>query len=219
VRVGYHPCMSKRFRLTPRKAPTQDRSKATVDAIMQATEKVLLEDGWDAANTNRVAEVAGVSIGSLYQYFPSKESLLASLWATLRDDMVGSIAEVMLELGDASLEDATEEIVGTMWAAYAERMPLMKIVVREGPMVDARRKLDRANQDLVGVLRGFVEKYGQRIDPVSSAATAYALAHSIDGVLLNGVLDRPDELPTTAFLDELQRLALGYLLGPRPGAS
>lgn len=209
--------MSKRFRLTPRKAPTQDRSKATVDAIMQATEKVLLEDGWDGANTNRVAEVAGVSIGSLYQYFPSKESLLASLWASLRDDMVGSIAEVMLELGDASLEEASDEIVGTMWAAYAERLDLMKIVVREGPMVDARRKLDRANTDLVGVLRGFVEKYGARIQPASSAQTAYVLAHSVDGALLNGVLDRPDELKTSAFLEELQRLALGYLLATPRG--
>jgi AcrR family transcriptional regulator len=59
---------------TPRKLPQQDRSKVTVDAILTATAHILTQEGYDRTTTNRIAELAGVSIGSLYQYFPSKEA-------------------------------------------------------------------------------------------------------------------------------------------------
>jgi len=59
--------------------PQQDRSKVTVDAILTATARILTQEGYDRATTNRIAELAGVSIGSLYQYFPSKEALVTSL--------------------------------------------------------------------------------------------------------------------------------------------
>lgn len=63
----------------PRKEPTQERSRALVTALIEATARILSADGPEAITTNRVAEVAGVSIGSLYQYFPNKEALLAAL--------------------------------------------------------------------------------------------------------------------------------------------
>ena len=56
-----------------------ERSRATVDTLVEATARILVKEGFDKASTNRIAEVAGVSIGSLYQYFPSKESLVAAV--------------------------------------------------------------------------------------------------------------------------------------------
>src|SRR3546814_9174202 len=63
----------------PRKLPRQERSKATVEAILIAATQVLIEDGYERATTARVAERAGVSVGSLYQYFPNKEALVGTL--------------------------------------------------------------------------------------------------------------------------------------------
>jgi AcrR family transcriptional regulator len=63
----------------PRRRPRQARAQATVEAIIKATARVLIEEGYDHASTNRIAQAAGVSIGSLYQYFPSKESLVSAL--------------------------------------------------------------------------------------------------------------------------------------------
>src|ERR1041385_532898 len=63
----------------PRKQPQQDRARATVDALLEATTRILVRDGYDRASTNRIALAAGVSIGSLYQYFPSKEAPVAAL--------------------------------------------------------------------------------------------------------------------------------------------
>ena len=63
----------------PRKKPAQARSRATVEAILEAATRILRDQGLAGLTTNRVAERAGVSVGSLYQYFPGKEALLAAL--------------------------------------------------------------------------------------------------------------------------------------------
>ena len=65
--------------ISPRKAPRQARSQATVKAILDAAARVLVERGYAATTTNLVAERAGVSVGSLYQYFPNKDALIAAL--------------------------------------------------------------------------------------------------------------------------------------------
>src|SRR6516164_1611810 len=71
--------MARKVQTNPRKLASQERSRATVDALLEATARILLKEGYDKASTNRIAEVAGVSIGSLYQYFPSKEALVAAV--------------------------------------------------------------------------------------------------------------------------------------------
>src|SRR6185503_3042990 len=71
--------MPRQVRTTPRKRPRQARSRETVSAILAATSRVLVKHGFDGLTTNAVAEAAGVSIGSLYQYFPNKEALVAGL--------------------------------------------------------------------------------------------------------------------------------------------
>src|SRR5262249_62418487 len=70
--------MGKR-RLSPRKTPRQDRSRATVEALLEATAHILVRDGYARLTTNRIAERAGVNIASLYQYFPGKEAIVAEL--------------------------------------------------------------------------------------------------------------------------------------------
>src|SRR5215468_4646197 len=71
--------MAATTRTTPRKTASQERSRLTVEALLEATARILTKEGYDRASTNRIADVAGVSIGSLYQYFPSKEALVAAV--------------------------------------------------------------------------------------------------------------------------------------------
>jgi AcrR family transcriptional regulator len=71
--------MSHETGLTPRKKPLQRRAQETVDAILEAAAQVFAAAGYDDGTTNRIAERAGVSIGSLYQYFPNKNALLVAL--------------------------------------------------------------------------------------------------------------------------------------------
>ena len=63
----------------PRKSPVQARSAATVDAILEAAARILESEGFEGYTTNAIAKRAGVSIGSLYQYFPNKDAVTAAL--------------------------------------------------------------------------------------------------------------------------------------------
>lgn len=70
---------NKKLSITPRKIPTQERSRATVDAIMQSAIYILTKEGWEGLTTKKIAEQAGVNISSLYQFFPNKEAIIAEL--------------------------------------------------------------------------------------------------------------------------------------------
>jgi AcrR family transcriptional regulator len=90
---GFHSHMPKAalLELEPRKTPQQSRSTATVEAIYDATIQVLLKDGPDRLTTVRVAQRAGVSVGTLYQYFPNKQALL---FAVLERHMLRTVKAV-----------------------------------------------------------------------------------------------------------------------------
>jgi AcrR family transcriptional regulator len=81
--------------VTARKAPLQPRSAQTVEAILEGAAQVLEERGLEAYTTNAVAARAGVSIGSLYQYFPTKDAVTVALIERERTDLVRDVTEVM----------------------------------------------------------------------------------------------------------------------------
>jgi AcrR family transcriptional regulator len=80
--------------LTPRKSPVQARSAASVDAILQATIQVLLQAGKERLTTTRVALRAGVSVGTLYQYFPNKSALLQAALKRHLDEVASAVERV-----------------------------------------------------------------------------------------------------------------------------
>lgn len=92
------------MRLEPRKRPHQQRSAATVDAILEAA-RILERKGLDALTTNAVAELAGVSIGSLYQYFPGKAAILAELIRRERLILLAGIDRIAHAPGDSLKDD------------------------------------------------------------------------------------------------------------------
>src|ERR1700723_2508993 len=111
--------VTRRPRTTPRKKPRQERSHATVEVILSATARVLCSTGYDRASTNRIALAAGVSIGSLYQYFPSKEALVASLVERHTDQMMSVLKGKLAEVAMAPLPVAVRTLVDAMFDAHA----------------------------------------------------------------------------------------------------
>ena len=89
--------------VTPRKKPLQSRSRATVQAVLTAAAHILEERGLSGFNTNAVAERAGVSIGSLYQYFPSKDAILLALMEQSMSQFHEELSEAIDEAPGVSL--------------------------------------------------------------------------------------------------------------------
>jgi AcrR family transcriptional regulator len=84
----------------PRKQPKQARARATVEAVVEAAARILERDGASALNTNHIADVAGVSIGTLYQYFPTKEAVIAALIRRERAGFKAALEAIELVAAD-----------------------------------------------------------------------------------------------------------------------
>src|SRR5687768_7969228 len=103
--------MNRQVRTTPRKRPRQARSKATVDTILEATARILVKHGFDGLTTNGVAAAAGVSIGSLYQYFPNKEALVSALIERHLTDMNAAVFAELTRVAKLPLAEAARCVV------------------------------------------------------------------------------------------------------------
>ncbi len=103
--------------LKPRKLPVQARSTASVDAILEATLQVLLQVGKERLTTTRVAERAGVSVGTLYQYFPNKSALLQGALKRHMDEVMGEVERVCREQRGQPLKQMVTELVSAFLTA------------------------------------------------------------------------------------------------------
>lgn len=111
---------ARQIEFEPRKVPQQERALFTVDSILAATRKIIETQGYEAASTNRIAEVAGVSIGSLYQYFRSKESIIAAL-----------VEDAVLQAGERTRKFLIERMDIPLNVAVAESIQHILDIRRE----------------------------------------------------------------------------------------
>jgi len=116
--------------LQPRKTPAQSRSRVTVEAIFEATIQVLLRDGMNDLTTTRVAERAGVSVGTMYQYFPNKQALVYALNERYLDALALRIEATCLEQSGAPLGQMVEALIETYWTAKTERADVTRALYR-----------------------------------------------------------------------------------------
>lgn len=107
--------------LTPRKRPRQARSTATLDAIFEATIQVLLVDGMRALTTTRVAERAGVSVGTMYQYFPHKQSLIYALNERYLKALAEKVEATCQVHAGRPVSQILEALIETYWRAKTEQ--------------------------------------------------------------------------------------------------
>lgn len=125
--------MAKRGETGSRRRPRQQRAHATIDAIVTAAECVVAREGKRGATTNRIAERAGVSIGSLYQYFPNKQALIEVLQHRERDCFDARIDQGIAALTTLPLRDALAGLVEFLIAQHRERLPLHNALAAEEP--------------------------------------------------------------------------------------
>lgn len=196
-----------------RRSPRQARAAATVDAIFEAAAQILEADGLDALTTNRVAERAGVSIGSLYQYFGDKSDLLRAL---ARREMERVLSEVMRIAGAEHLEpgvDRTRVSVRAMIRAFGGRQRARKAVIQAAFAHGFAMEFLRPAQVVAdGIATRF---YSDGRLPIARLVPiqAFVLTRSVMGVIRAAVLEDSPQLKSQAMEDEVVRLIESYLRG------
>jgi AcrR family transcriptional regulator len=116
-----------------RRRPQQLRAQQTVAAVLDATVKILKREGIEGVTTNRIAHVAGVSIGSVYQYFPDKRAIFAALHDRHSDEMGLLVERTMLEHASAPLEDLVRALVEALVDAHTTDPELFALLTSEVP--------------------------------------------------------------------------------------
>ena len=203
--------MVKKTRIQPRKSPRQRRSQTTVDAILQAASRVLVKDGYAATTTTRVARVAGVSIGSLYQYFPSKEALVAALVDDHIAKITALLSQAMPTLVEAPLDDAVRGFVQTVLRIHALDPRLHAVLTQNFSEVEGFEKVRALNENARAMVASTLRRIPERVRPTTHDLAAFVLVHAVQGVVSAAVVDETVRLDDERLVDELATLVSNFL--------
>ena len=203
--------MAPRARTSPRKKPRQQRSQATVDAILDATARVLCTTGYDRASTNRIAMAAGVSVGSLYQYFPSKEALVAALVERHVAQMMALVKGKLAEVATAPLEAACRTMIDAMFEAHAVDPRLHKVLIEQVPRVGRLEQVVGVEREVEALVALFLEARKHELRRNKLAATAFVLCNVVEAVTHAAVLAELEPRRAREVAEELTDMVLRYL--------
>jgi AcrR family transcriptional regulator len=203
----------------PRKEPVQARSKVTVDAVLEATAQLLVEHGYEATSTNRVAKRAGISVGSLYQYFPSKESLVAELIDRQADAMLTMMLEQLTLAMGLSFADSARLLVRTIFRAFADHGALNKVLLQELHRVGRMDKLHELEIRAVQVIQLYLQTQRAIVRPADLEMAARLVLHMVDATAITWTVHYPEQLRDARLANEVTDLILRYLLESPPSPS
>ena len=195
----------------PRKLPTQERSRATVDAIIQAATYILVRSGWERLTTNAIAERAGVNIGSLYQYFPSKEAIVAELERRHVVQTRQKLTDALPQLSrQNSLREALTLLVRAMVDEHRIAPAVHRAIEEELPRSVKRCLNDegRGDDQTLRALQPFMKNVP---DPRLALQVARVAAHA---VIHEAASHQPELFDRPDFVDEVVALLEGYFQRP-----
>lgn len=198
----------------PRKSPRQQRSQQTVDTILQATARVLAEYGYAGTNTNRIAETAGVSVGSLYQYFPNKNALIAALHDRHDKQMLALIDEVLDGNPAATLRERVAAIVAALLRAHLLEPALHRVLEREFPLFDQPRDHSRADQDIHRRMRHLLELHRAEIAQQDRELATYVVLRIMESLVHAVALEPPAGFDPRQLEGAVVDAVMGYLGTP-----
>jgi AcrR family transcriptional regulator len=215
-------CYVRRVMAGVRRVPSQKRSQETLDAVFEAAIRELARADAGAVNVNRVAEVAGVSIGSVYQYFPSKDALLSALIARF---IRKRFEAIMKMIADVEAEERTsgqlvplETIIGRLVegtvAMNAKALPIERALIRWFARVGSLEALTDVDRDFTERMADgirILQATPGRVRDVDPSIAARVLMQSIRSVILTAILQEPALVAGGALTKELTLLATRYL--------
>lgn len=210
--LNSHMTASLQYALSPRKTPRQARSAATVEAIYEATIQVLLSNGASRLTTTRVAERAGVSVGTMYQYFPQKQALLFAVVQQHLAKIADAVEVACERLHGQSIATISDGLAAAYLAAKTRDIEASRALYAAASELDVPDLAGDMSRRIYAALRSLLASSADRgfenIDTVT-----FILQQALSGTV-RAVLEMEGG-PTRAVLDtlsdQLPRLCRGYL--------
>jgi AcrR family transcriptional regulator len=196
--------------LKPRKQPVQARSEATVAAIFEATIQVLLAVGYRQLTTTRVAERAGVSVGTLYQYFPNRQALIAAVIERHLEETAALVEHDCRTLAGRSLDEMAAGLVDAIIKAKCQRIEISRAMqepladIGGVPLVKAA-----ANKAAAFVAEMLTDCRDAAFDDVHRLA--FLIVTSCRSLLQSAIVDRASSSDMAALRTHMRAMVHGYL--------
>lgn len=184
-----------------------------VDVMLTATARLLVSEGYARMTTNRVAEVAGVSIGSLYQYFPSKEALVGALIDRHRDEVWGVVARQVAQLEDAPLAVFIGAVARSMVAADTADPALARALLAQLPTTGrlARRSREAELRGWELLHRALLRRRDE-VRPRNLDDALFAIIVASNALVRAALIERPELLETGQLGDLVADLLTSFLV-------
>ena len=206
--------MARKPATNPRKSASQKRSRLTVEALLEATARVLMKDGYDRASTNKIAAVAGVSIGSLYQYFPSKEALVAAVIDRHMHEMMQAVRDALAKVATRPIEVAARELVSVMLDAHRVNPKLHRVLAEQTPRTGRLENIEAIDREAYALVRGYLEAHRDELDVVDPDVAAFVCVTAVEALTHAAVVRRPEILTDEKagrLVEEVTRLVVRFL--------
>jgi AcrR family transcriptional regulator len=192
-----------------RKQPHQERSRATLDAIVIAATRILEREGLERLTTTRIAEVAGVSVGSLYQYFPNREAIIGAIIDQQLDGMLSAFRGLVAHVDELELEPMITAVLRGLLAVSRTHARLHAPLYEE---MGAAHRTQRHARTLAAYVDMVASVLGSRadvaVDDLHAAATL--IVHAGDGVIRSLVASN-DAAAANVLVTEGVRMICRYL--------
>ena len=193
-----------------RRRPRQRRARETFESVLDAAIRILKREGAGALTTNRIAEIAGVSIGSIYQYFPDKRAIFAALHDRHIKQIDRMIQRTLVDHATSSLEELMSAVVEEMVAAHSTDPELSELLLVEVPHgADGSRSFSARLHGaflLAISSRARELKNGRDLESV-----VFVVTHMVDALTHGAVLSRPAALSLQAAKEEIVGAVMTYL--------
>ena len=196
-----------------RSKPLQGRSQEMVSRLLDATAQVLAARGYDGLSTNRVAEQAGVSIGSLYRYFEDKEQLVEQLRRRVNDEMLVELTEAMIRSAELEPYDGTRAVLVTLVEGLERNRGVMRALIDGVPMGSQANRLPEVERQLAQFARLGVASRLPGLPRQEVEARLYLALGMTLNACLRIALERPPELDRERLIDLATSMLLAGLGG------
>lgn len=205
----------------PRKLPVQARSRALVDAIADSCLRILGDEGEDALTVNRIAEVSGAAVGSIYQYFPNKESMIAAVYERILDQESAQLHQMREQLNGLPLESVLRQVFANMIRVelrlhrlspgfHARYRSALHLGLWHAPQASTKEFIDNTWLPLLQI-------HASEVRTEHPQLVAYLLGKGLREVIHNAVQDVPEYAQTPEFLDALVGMAMSCVQQQKRG--
>ena len=173
-----------------------------------------MKEGYDSASTNKIAAMAGVSIGSLYQYFPSKEALVAAVIDRHMHEMMQLVRDALVKVAARPIEVAARELVSVMIDAHRVNPKLHRVLAEQTPRTGRLENIEAMEREAYALVRGYLEAHRDELDVADPGVAAFVCVTAVEALTHAAVVRPPESITdekAEKLIDDVTRLVVRYL--------